>query len=336
MHDIGTSASRPATEGPADAHVAAECTGDPEPGLFPRPTIPVIFYTRMGIGVFDPRWWDYRLRLFAATTLPSVGRFCRPGTEWIIFIDKDMDSETLKILRALVASVGLEHLVTFAPVQFHFDAFAELEAFASARAAEGQKVGLIRIDDDDALASDFLDRCLSLVARVDYDASLVTLPGGWEVSLADRKMRPISHEFMSMNTFFYGPASLVQSYAQVGHHRLAEWAQKNALNVIVDNEPSRSYMYMRHKQSDTSFGARRTAILEDEGCRFMTQASYSTFGIDQENLGQWREHAKNAPSTGSNKTWEISASIVDEAAKLRKELLSMKLQLRQLTTDVFQ
>jgi hypothetical protein len=297
---------------------------------------PVVFYTRMGIGVFDPRWWDYRIRLFAATTLPSVSRFCTLGAEWIIFIDEDMDPSTLKSLQDLIHSAGLEKSVTFAPVQFHFDAFAELAAFAGARVKAGQNVGLIRIDDDDALASDFLVRCHSRLVEVEFEPAIITLSAGWEVSLAERKMRPINLEFMSLNTFFYGPISLVQSFAQAGHHRLIDWAPRNGLHVIVDDDPHHSFMYMRHKQSDTSFGARRKAILEDEGCRFLTQASYSSFGIDQQRLGDWRDHAKNAPSTGRNKTWEISATIVEDASRLRKELLSKKIQLRELTSEVFE
>lgn len=296
---------------------------------------PTIFYTRMGIGVFDPRWWEYRIRLFAATTLPSIGRFCSSDAEWIIFVDDDMDRRTLTSVQGLIHAAGLERVVTFAPVQFHFDVFPLLARFASERAGVGKNVGLVRIDDDDALASSFLNRCHSLLTRVNFEPSLISLAAGWEVSLADRQMRPKNHGFMSMNTFFYGPVSLVQSYAQVGHHRLVEWAPRNDLHVIVDSDPSPAFMYMRHKQSDTSFGARRRAILEDEACRFLTQASYSEFGIDQQQLGNWRDHSRTAPSTGPNKTWEISASIVEEASELRKELLSRKRLLRELTSDVF-
>jgi hypothetical protein len=297
---------------------------------------PTIFYTRLGIGVFDQRWWDFRLRLFAATTLPSVGRFCSSGAHWIIFIDEDLESATLGTLRELVDSAGLEHAITFAPVQFHFDAFSALKTFANARIGDDQNVALIRIDDDDALSYDFVDRCQTVLSRQGRVPSLITMPMGWEVSLADRKMRPMKLEFGSMNTFFFGPVYLVQSFAQVGHHRLEEWARKNGIRVIVDDDPRPSFMYVRHKQSDTSYGARRTAILKDEDCRFLTQASYSSFGIDQQRLDDWRQHASNAPSTGRNKTWEISASIVNEASQLRKELRERKDQLRRLTSDVFE
>lgn len=294
-----------------------------------------VFYTRLGIGVFDRRWWEFRIRLFGATTLPSVGRLCAAGAVWIIFVDEDMDPKMLGSFRALVHSVGLEHAVTFAPVQFYFDAFAELEKFASARFKDGQNVGLVRIDDDDALASDFLDRCHSQLLNGNYEPALITLSAGWEVSLADRKMRPIQLEFGSMNTFFYGPTTLIRSFAEVGHHRLQGWATKNGLRIVVDDSPRPSFMYMRHKQSDTSFGARRSAILSDPGCRSMTQASYEAFGIDHQKLLGWRQHAIAAPSTGRKKTWEISATMLGEASRLRKELQEVKNRLRDTTSDVF-
>lgn len=294
-----------------------------------------IFYTRLGIGVFDPKWWDYRLRLFAAVTLPSVGRFCSPDVQWVIFIDEDMDQSTLSKVEGLVISAGLESSVTFVPLQFHFDAFDVLARLASSRAEGDGNIGLVRIDDDDALSADFIARCFGLLLKQDSAPALITLPAGWEVSLADRKMRPITLEFGSMNTFYFGPVALVQSFAAVGHHRLGAWAPKHGLQVIVDTDPRPAFMYMRHKQSDTSFGAHRSSILGDEAARFMTQATYAQFGIDQENLNVWRDYARTAPSTGANKTWEVAASVVADASRIKKELNSKKDTLRKLGSDVF-
>lgn len=285
-----------------------------------------MFYTRLGIGVFDPLWWEFRLRLFAAVTLPSIARFCQQGATWALLIDEDMPPAALSRVTAHLQAARIADQVGLIPAQFHFDAPAALARFVGERFGSGH-VGLIRIDDDDALSAGFLDRAYAHVPDVHAaEPTIVTLTRGWEVSAADRKMRPLQLEFGSINTLFWGPARLAETYASTGHHRIREWAQARNGHIVSDPSGPWAYLYLRHKQSDSSYPARRRVIVEDPRSRFMTQAVYEDAGIDVASFLEWRAYAQDAPVL-PDKTWERASSLLGEVVRLRGEVGRKKQEL---------
>ncbi|RCK68250.1 hypothetical protein DT076_16505 [Desertihabitans brevis] len=291
------------------------------------------FYTRVGIGIFDEAWWEFRTRLFAATILPSVARFCQQGARWVLVIDEDLSDSRVAALKAMVAEAGITSQVTLLPVQFHTDLFDALHVLLLEQADE-RRVGIVRVDDDDALAADFLSRA-SQHLREDASA-LVTMTSGWEVALAERKKRPMELRFGSLNTLYWGLPDTFRSYAAVGHHNLPIWAEKNGIPVVADSEGDRMFMYMRHKQSDSSFGGRRKAILEDPAVHDMTAEAIERFGLDPDRYTAWREFARTAPGTGSAKTWALAADIVAAARAEPEKRAEHKRRLIEATRNVLQ
>lgn len=291
------------------------------------------FYTRLGIGVFDPQWWNFRILLFAATTLPSVARFCRQGAHWAIFIDDQMDDAVLTRVKGFIDEEGIGGNVHLVPIQFNFDLPARLHQLIDERHTGNENVSLIRVDDDDAIAENVLTRFADSLPSGDYP-TLVSLIRGWEVALAERKMRPIFLEYGSLNTMFHGPKSMVETYTGTAHHQQKTWAVTAGLHMVLDAGHERSFMYIRHKQSDSSFATRRAAILRDRGCRDVTRSTLHRFGINEDRMHAWREYARTAPSTGSRKTWDIASDIVERAAGAADDRHALKRELIKATSIV--
>lgn len=283
-------------------------------------------YTRFGIGISDPQWWDFRTRLFQAVTVPSMMRHVRAGVQWVIFVDADLPASTRKVLDSITGIQG-KGRVLVRPLRFA----CELPEALAAEIGTDEMVGLSRLDDDDAISEDFFE-----ALQNEEIPCVVSQSWGYEVDLATRVMRPIHSPLLSLNTTFIGPASLVAEYARIGHHRVGVWAGKRGLPVKeVRSATGYSFIYSRHKQSDTSFGSRRRAILEDPNSTPLTQATRMRFGFDETVFQAWREFAQTAPSTPASKTWDKTAELNAEAHRLCTELAKIRIQLRRTTADVF-
>jgi len=71
-----------------------------------------LLITRFGIGVRTPSWYEYKLSLFEAITLPSICSQRREGLFWLIVIDSRIPSESLLALQAIVEAHSFIHLVS--------------------------------------------------------------------------------------------------------------------------------------------------------------------------------------------------------------------------------
>lgn len=283
-------------------------------------------YTRFGIGIADEQWWEFRTRLFQALTAPSMMRHVRRGVQWIIFVDVDMPAATREVLDSISGIHGQGRVVV-RPLKF---ACEVPEALVAEIGIDGM-VGLTRLDDDDAISEEFFD-----VLHHEQIPCVVSQSWGYEVDLAKRIMRPLYSPLLSLNTTFIGPADLMAEYAQIGHHRVGVWAKKREFPVKeVRSATGPSFIYSRHKQSDTSFGAKRKAILEDPQAITLTPATRSRFGFDEAAFQAWRDFAQTAPSTPAGKTWDKTAELNAEAHRLYTEIAKIRLQLTRATSDIF-
>ncbi len=73
---------------------------------------PHFLITRYGIGVRDPDWYEYKINLFKAITLPSICAQVRPNFFWLIVIDSKIPSESLLALNAATQTHPFIHLVS--------------------------------------------------------------------------------------------------------------------------------------------------------------------------------------------------------------------------------
>jgi hypothetical protein len=284
---------------------------------------PVFFYTRFGLGVADERWTDFRLALFKAVTMPSVARFCAEGASWVIFVDTWLRPHHDRELREAIASQPGAERIRVEPVDF----MVQMRARMAELTAEHETVTLVRIDDDDALADDFLD-------LVPAGQGLFTLPRGYEVVLADGVLREMRHPFHSMNAILTAPHALVREYVRVSHSDTRRWAEQQGLRVQVVEDATPAYLYVRQELADTGYRVHRENVLADTSHRELTPELVRRFGVDVNELQRWRELASGYPALSETKTWNHSHGLNREALPLLDELEQVHRRIWDATSDL--
>ena len=189
-------------------------------------------------------------------------------------------------------------------------------------------VRVIRVDDDDALAENFLD-------LIPNREGLHTLPLGFEADLLRRELRPTRRPCLSLNTVFHGRSDLVEKFAQVGHHVMREWAENNDITYNEIETSHKAYIYSRHRQSDSNFAAVRKSIAEDPRKKVFSGALRNRFGLSETAYLEWRQFTRNAPSTGIRKTWTMNAELGAKAGTTINELKSLNTRMRSNTKNIF-
>lgn len=190
------------------------------------------------------------------------------------------------------------------------------------------EVRVVRIDDDDAISEDFF-------RLFPAEAGVHTLPSGYEVDLLRRTLRPLWKPSLSLNTVFHGRPELVQSFARVGHHIIPKWAKKHRVQYNEIDHNNKAFIYSRHKQSDSNFAAVRKSIAEDPLNGTFTAGLRRRFGLDDEKYLDWRRHAREAPNSGSRKTWSINTELNKAAAEKLSEFEALAEAAHRNTGNLF-
>lgn len=283
----------------------------------------VVFYTRFGIGVSDERWLDYRIGLFEAVTLPSVARFCAAGAQWYLFTDLWMQERLHIRLQKTIDRVEGGENIRIVPLPLA----AYMAPTLGALISEREMLSVVRIDDDDALSSDYF-------GLVPGGRGLTTVSHGYEVLMAERKMRPMDHPYHSMNTVFTGTPEEVQSFARVGHHRIEEWGKKTKARINVMETDAFGYAYARHKLADSGFGSIRRSLLDDQATVPLSDAWRRRFGFDEDLFQQWRDLDRLTPKLSKAKTWLRGGDLLEEAAALSTNMARTHRGIRTSTSDL--
>jgi hypothetical protein len=283
----------------------------------------VVFYTRFGIGVSDERWLDYRIGLFEAVTLPSIARFCAAGAQWYVFTDLWMREGLHVRLQRAIDRVDGSGNIRIVPLPIA----AYMAPTLATLVAERELVSMVRIDDDDALSSDYFN-------LVPSGPGLSTVGHGYEALMTERKMRAMDHPFHSMNTVFTGTPDQVEDFARVGHHRIDEWGKKVKAKITVVETEAFGFLYARHKLADSGFGSIRRTILEDEATVPLSNGWRRRFGFDEDLFQQWRQLDRETPKLSEAKTWLRGGNLMTDAAKLSTDLAEVQRGIRASTADL--
>lgn len=283
----------------------------------------VVFYTRFGIGVSDERWLDYRMRLFEAVTLPSIARFCAAGAKWYLFTDLwTREGLHVRLQQAIDRVEGGQN-IRIVPLPLA----AYMAPTLGALVSERDILSAVRIDDDDALSSDYFN-------LIPSRPGLVTVSHGYEVLLSERKMRAMDYPYHSMNSVFTGTPEQVESFAWVGHHRIEEWGKKNRVGGSVVETSTVGYAYSRHKLADSGFGSIRRRILDDEATEPLSNAWRRRFGFDEERFQHWRQLDRATPHLSEAKTWHRGGDLVHDAGELSKTMAEIHRGIRASTGNL--
>lgn len=122
-----------------------------------NPTFVHVLATRVGIGIYDDAWFDYRLRMLESITVPSMAAQTSQDFTWLLVVDQRMPGPARKRLDHAVAPLANAVVV---PVEFKTDFRKAVVGWSRRKAvADGADwVMSSRLDDDDALRTDAFER----------------------------------------------------------------------------------------------------------------------------------------------------------------------------------
>lgn len=274
----------------------------------PTPYAPVFFYTRLGLGISDEHWLRFRLSLFCAVTLPSIGRLCRDGVDWVVFIDSWMPHELQRELRWAVAAHPAAPWIRIEPIDF----MVQMRERMSVITRSHEVLTLVRIDDDDALVSDFVE-------RIPGGIGVTTWPRGREVLWGDGVHRAMHHPFHSMNTAATVIHADVPDQVRVSHDRQGRWCQERGLPVRVVEDQEDVYLYSRHQLADSGFSTERQRVLEDPCSEPLDGGILDRFGVSSEALQAWLRLADDYVGVREHTYWRGSFDPNREALVLLEQ-----------------
>ncbi|XUO84671.1 glycosyltransferase [Halomonas sp. KM007] len=195
-------------------------------------------FTRFGIGVFDPKWLEYRIKLFSAVTLPSVVAQKNIDFVWVVFVDVDIDKESLQFLERCVGGYNFIYIVK---VDFYADYFDISECLVGLSIDRNGSCLVSKIDDDAWHKDTFAE----LYNELDDYYSVYVFPTGYDFLCQERIILKKNRPYITHNTHFCFKRKDSLPILRAGHHRVAELSENYSLHVKEISTNKSMWLYSR-------------------------------------------------------------------------------------------
>ncbi len=297
--------------------------------------VKVIAYTRLGIGVFDPEWWNIRLSLFEAITLPSISQHVRPGFTWVIFLDTEVPEVHLERLKKSVRNSALSDHVTFHFLDFISDYRSGFVSACRNILARDEFAIFHAIDDDDAISVDFYSNMWKVIcSHSQAKRQIVTAPIFYDYNPEFNLVSPSTFGFYTFNTVYYGTYHDVEPILEVSHESRGKWAEENGFIVtsLTDSDKP-SGLYTQHGLADTDYPSRVRRLKENPGTVDCTESIAARFGISLPLIEVWSERQSSIPFIHGT-TWNKPGPILGKARQSSLARRTLKEELRKSMASV--
>ncbi len=281
-----------------------------------------VLLTRFGIGISDECWIDFRLKIFKAITLPSVVNQSENYSEWLIFIDVAWPESKKHEILEIISNFKFIKIIE---LDFYFQFNICVEKIVKNSIDDFGCCLASKIDDDDAFSLNVFE----LLYSVKEDFFIYTFANGCEFLPQERLLRQVNIPFLTMNTHFYLTTYSELDYLKLGHHRVRDFAIKNGRKIIINDQTQNSWIYSRHKQSDSRFPAVRKNIMEDSSVRIINAKDYKMYGIDFDCLQEFRRYSMTVGGSPNEKTWLLQSDLDSNARILYLKLREIKEKIKQ-------
>jgi hypothetical protein len=247
-----------------------------------------VLATRLGIGVYDETWYDYRMSLFEAITVPCMKAQTSRDFDWLIVVDKQMPPLARQRLDAAIAGVPRAEVLS---VEFKSDFRKAIVDWGkdAARLAGREYILSSRLDDDDALrvdfferlrfeADDFLRRETGKPRRGVFSFTLGTM---WVPSTRFGYTR--YHDSHSLGLSVVEPIATHRSVYYWTHPEIKQrLAPQGAYIRGVDGDDIRWWLYAAHPLAVTDRGdnVRYKKVMEHKHRYRIDDDFLATFGVD--------------------------------------------------------
>ncbi|CAM3448712.1 glycosyltransferase [Stackebrandtia soli] len=241
--------------------------------------------TRLGIGVYDEAWFEHRLTLFEAITVPSMRAQTNQDFTWLLAIDEQMPSAPFERLHRIVADVPNAE---FLRVEFKSGLKDAVATWAKERAVEaGAEHALTsRLDDDDALHVDCVARLREeaerffITASTQYAAFAFTQGSMWIPM--ERRGYTRFHPSHSLGLSVLEPVTDCRGiYAWPHQDLLTRLAPRGAYLRAIDGDEL-WWLYTTHVLADSDTGdLKRLAKVRDHRYGYdVDDAMLARYGLD--------------------------------------------------------
>jgi hypothetical protein len=258
--------------------------------------------TRLGLGVYNGRWYDYALKALEAITFPSVSRQTRQDFFWLLTVDSQMPPDARRRLENLLEKHPNYHIVPVDLMQVRglrhggtdwlFESCQDYILQSRLLTDPTDYVITSRIDADDAWSleviatvNDSVAEHLPLVRAQEanrpynlrHTAGLaITFPLGWEWFIQLGAVRPLRLPFLSMAVFIAHRFSAGVSALSIRHLGWAAYADIIDFKRIELFSDRAMWVYARHQLNTTEWKADQALPLG----MATAQTLNDRFGID--------------------------------------------------------
>lgn len=292
---------------------------------------PLVIVTRSGIGVFDMEWWEARLSLFRAVTLPSILNAAR-GYEltWFLLLDEDMPPKALSKLRAFIRETDGENVIRLTFVRSSVEMNrAGLNAIRSV-AGDSERVLAMRIDDDDAISQDAIAAAQSQLTSYELPG-VVTLPEGYAFNAPDLALGEFEYASNTSNTIYFGNVDELRKVLWGNHTKTFANARRAGFATHSFRDGRRFFLYTYHRQGDGPYENRVSKIGQ---WRDMDQSVADRFGIDLAALNRWVDlQSQTRPTIGL--TWRRTMPEVEHLRQIYAESGRIKARMVRTNSSIF-
>lgn len=223
------------------------------------PTFVHVLATRVGIGVYDEAWFDYRLRLLDSITVPSMAAQTCQDFTWLLVIDQKMPPTARKRFDQTIARLGSAVAI---PVEFKTDFRKAVVRWSREKASSAGASYVLssRLDDDDALRTDAFERVQSEAAeflrasRHRYAVFSLNLGCMWRPS--HRRGYTRYHDSHSLGLSVMEPAEVCRSVYGWPHREIKQQLAPRGTYFRGLDGDALWWLYAAHNLADSETGDR--------------------------------------------------------------------------------
>ncbi|GAB3993053.1 hypothetical protein GCM10029992_03710 [Glycomyces albus] len=299
-----------------------------------------VLSTRLGIGVYDEAWFDYRLTLFENITVPSIRAQTEQDFDWLIVVDRHMPPRARIRLEQAVASVSR---ATFAEVEHYSDYRKGIVTWSKERAAEASADRILssRLDDDDALRSDLFERIREeadhYMRASEYEYAVFAPTKGCIWSPSRRRGYTRYHDSHSLGLTVMERTDECRSVYGWPHREIKpKLAPKGAYLKDIDGDTDWwLYAVTTVSDSEKGDGERFKRIMEHPYAYDLDDDRLAEFGLEPHHAATLADLAE-PETTGSTKFLSTSTTRIEKeiktvrgeiktAGRLRRQILARRL-----------
>jgi hypothetical protein len=182
-----------------------------------------------GVAVLTDNWLTHRFELFFNYCLPSVKNQSNQNFKWCVYFDKDTSEAFIKKVDRLRADYPIFHPYYVTDIQHskrHFIQLIKDEIPLGQNANKEAKIITTRLDNDDAIHADFIEKVQELgKGKADY---LIDITKGFQVKISKKnfEVRSRQYKYNPYLSFIEPISEEIKTVLDRPHHKWKTYSKR--------------------------------------------------------------------------------------------------------------